>query len=112
MDDLEDAVVISRSWWLDDDFDDAASSFIMIGSAGLGTLKGFLIKAYEDSDQHGLRATLSLPSDRIVAALPDFENMSLSHTVNGIVIAQPYGGSTSPADDFDDDMSSLEFVSN
>ena len=112
MDDLEDAVVISRSYWLDDDFDDAASSFIMIGSAGLGDLKGFLINAYDDPNQGGLRATLSLPADRIVAALPDFEDMSLSYTVNGIVIAQPYGGSTSPADDFDDDMSSLEFFSN
>ena len=113
MNDLEDAVVESH-WgpWPDDDFDDAASSFIMIGSAGFGDLKGFLIKAYEDSDQGGLRATLSLPNNTIVAALPDFENMSLSFTVNGRVIAQPYGGSTSPADDFDDDMSSLEFVSN
>jgi hypothetical protein len=83
----------------------------MIGSAGLGNLKGFVINAYENSNQDKLRATLFLPNNTIVAALPDFENMSLSFTVNGRVIAQPYGGSTSPADDFDDDMSSLEFVS-
>lgn len=112
MDDLEDAVVEHHTVWFDDDFDDAASSLIMIGSAGFGDLKGFLINAYEDSNQNHLRATLSLPGNTIVAALPDFENMSLSFTVNGRVIAQPYGGSTSPADDFDDDMSSLEFVTN
>jgi hypothetical protein len=111
MDDLEDAVVESHILF-DDDFDDAASSMIMVGSAGINDLKGFLINAFEDSNQNHLRATFSLPGNTIVAALPNFGNMSLSFTVNGKVIAQPYGGSTSPPDDFNDDMGSLEFVSN
>jgi hypothetical protein len=111
MDHLEDAVVEGFWWRPDDDFDDAASSMIMVGSSGFGDLRGFRIDSFADENEGGQKVPWSLPSNKIIAAAPDFTHMNTAHDVNGTLIALPYGGGSAPTNDFNDEMGSLVVVS-
>ena len=99
--DLDDSVAESH-WYGDDDFDDECGSMILLAAPGFGQ-----VEVFSDDDFSSRGAVFRMPPERIIAAVPDFENMrSPFHQ-----IALPYlDPNADTVDDFDDDIESVRIT--